>query len=126
MGLAVRGKTFAKLFENAAQGMVSLLYDPKKISTSKSAPIAVRAESWESLLVCWLNEVLFRIAVKGLRFKRFKVTGLQPFKLKAQGFGKKSGRKEKNLAREIKAATYYNLKIKKEKSGYFVRIVLDI
>ena len=126
VGLAVRGKTLPKLFENAALGMISLLFDSKKIKPKEAAPIAVRSVSWESLLVDWLDEVLFQITVKHWGFCQFKVERLKPFELKAAGFGEKLDRKEKTLAREIKAVTYHDLKIKKGKSGYSARIVLDI
>ncbi|OGR83686.1 MAG: hypothetical protein A2636_03785 [Elusimicrobia bacterium RIFCSPHIGHO2_01_FULL_64_10] len=125
IGLRVRGKTLAALFENAARGMTSLLAEMKGTGREKSANVRLSSDGPESLLVDWLGEILYKFTVKRAAYSRFKVTALSPRALSARLSGGRAGPGLRAL-REIKAVTYHGLKIKKMKEGYAADIIFDV
>lgn len=126
VGLAICGKSLADLFENAAQGMMSLLTNPEKFDSRKEIHFHLRSKSWESLLVDWLHEILYEFTVKRTGFSRFKIGKIEPFSLNAVGYGETIDSDRHSVLREIKAVTYHDLKIRKRNRRYSTRIILDI
>jgi SHS2 domain-containing protein len=86
--------------------------------------IEVQAEDRESLLVSWLNELLYIFDVERTIFKRFEVTELGETSLKAEGYGELLDQSRHSLRGGLKAATYHMLKIEKN-DGYSVRVIFD-
>jgi SHS2 domain-containing protein len=115
-----------RLFINAALGMLSLVTDLKNLGEKKKARISVRSDSWESLLVDWLNEILYRFTVRKTGFSKFEINKLLPFRIEAVGYGEEMDLNRHEVFREIKSVTYCDLKIKKLKGGYTVKIIFDI
>jgi len=84
--------------------------------------VELSAEDYESLLVAWLQELLYYTESEGLVFSEFKVELLDPPQLKAEVSGEKSER----LDKVIKAVTYHNLNIRQTNEGYETTIVFDV
>ncbi len=126
VGLGVRGKTMAALFQNAASGVTSFLTHPENLKAKKKAVIELKAESWESLLVDWLGEVLYHFTVRGTGSSRFKVKTMEPHSIRAECWGEKLNPKRHPVFHEIKAVTYHDLKIRKRQGHFLTRIILDI
>jgi SHS2 domain-containing protein len=59
IGIKVYGKNLQQLYENAAYGMFSLLLDLEKVRPDKKLKISVEGGDPESLLVNWLNELIY-------------------------------------------------------------------
>ena len=127
IGLKVRGRTLKEFFENAARGLFSILTDRKTINPKNAVikKIKVKGKDSESLLVNWLNELIYEAFKDKAVFYRFKADMRQNGALKADITGSKLREKDKFL-REIKAATYHNLAVKKLKTGYYAEIILDV
>lgn len=126
VGLRVRGKAMPDLFKSAAEGMNSLLTDPKKFRPIKEQVISLRSDTWESLLVEWLQEILYFFTVKRMAFSRFSITKIEAHSLNAVCRGEKIDLARHPVYREIKAVTYHNLRIRKSASGYMTEIIFDI
>ncbi|MBN1486925.1 MAG: archease [Anaerolineae bacterium] len=109
------------LFTTAARGMFQLLTGDVSIESSHQEFFSLAALDVETLLVDWLNELLYLNEVKGLVFDTFAFDKLSPTRLRAQIRGA--------LVREyinyIKAATFHNLEILKTEDGYETEIVFD-
>lgn len=110
-----------KLFEQAAFGMYSLsgthLYPDPRITRT----IELSADDAESLLVKYLNELLFMGEQYGLAFDTFE------FKFNDHNLqGVLHGAPMTEQGKEIKAVTYHNLAIQTGKRGLEVRIVFDV
>jgi SHS2 domain-containing protein len=125
IGLVIHGISMKELFANAAAGMFSLMTDTDKIKPVIKQEIELSAGDIESLLIDWLNELLYLLDVKQIVFGRFEITELTDNKLKAVCYGEKiNGRHE--IRREIKAATYHMLNLSKEGQGYKARVIFDL
>ncbi len=135
IGITVYGKTLEELFENAAYGMFSQMTDIEKVNPEEKVEVQVEGYDKESLLVNWLNELLYLSATKKMFFSQLKIKNFQEtcdsLKLNAEVKGEKINPKKHSLHLEIKAATYHNLKIKKIKrgdhlKGYQTTIFFDV
>ena len=90
--------------------------------TGETRRVEVAAGDYESLLVAWLQELLYFTESEELAFGEFHVESLTPTALRAEAAGGKSTR----LDKVIKAVTYHNLSIRRTAEGYETTIVFDV
>ena len=124
-GIVAYGTELDEAFANAAYAMFTLIADLEGVKEVVCRQIEVEAGDRESLLVSWLNELLYLFDVEGIIFKRFKVTELSESSLKAEGYGELIDKARHGLKAGVKAATYYMLRVEKD-NGYSVRVIFDV
>ncbi len=126
IGLVAYGRNLEEVFENAAEGMFSLIMDIDKVGDSFSCELRVESEDKEGLLVEWLNELLYISEVNEIILKMFKITYLEKDRfLTAKVYGEKVDLNRHQIKTEIKACTYHELKIKKDKV-WRAQVIFDI
>lgn len=118
----VRGKNLAQLFIHAALGLYSLVGMQIAPGSQLTRTIQLKAIDRESLLVAWLNELLYYHESEGLGFEQIKIEHLDETSLQA----KITGAPTRQWLKDIKAVTYHNLSIRDTESGLEVTIVLDV
>ena len=126
IGLSIFGDTVEQLFENAAYGLFDILCDLEQVTEIGAVDIDVQGDDRESLLINFLNELLYLQSVNGWLFRRINITFLEQKTVNATAWGEmyKAGTHE--LFHEIKCATYHNLHIREEKGQWRVDIVFDV
>ena len=117
------GKTLNQLFENAALGMMAVLkpsfYSQEKVSRD----ISLGSTDQSSLLVDFLNELLYQMDVNNEGYQQFKVDIIEEVNmLKTEAIGHPLNKFET----EVKAATYHNLEIRKAKGHLEAEVTFDI
>ena len=125
VGIIAYGASLNQAFANAARGLFSLITDLDDVEEALSKDIEVTAPDQESLLVAWLNELIYRFDVENILFNRFDVTQLDSTRLKARTYGEKVDSSRHKLKTGVKATTYHMLKVKKT-NGYQVQVLFDI
>lgn len=120
--LRVRGETLPELFVHAAQGMYHLLGAERMEEIVFVRSWTVKALDAESLLVEWLNELLYWTESKGELFDEFEIEEWGETQLRARTRGGPG----RTMKKQIKAATFHNLKIEKTDDGYETVIVFDV
>ena len=118
-------KVFAKgkkeLFENAMIAMFEAAqYKPLAGGEEKKEEIKISSFDFSSLLVDFLNEVLYLTETKKEVYQRAEFEELSETGLKARLWG----RELKTMGVNIKAATYHQLELKKGKEGFLEAIIL--
>jgi len=126
IGIRVYGKCLEELFENAAFAMFDTIADLEGLKGDIIKDIELTAPDYEELLIAWLDELLYLFYTKGIIFYKFTVEKLSRDFVKACAFGRDLKQNRNRLKTEIKAATYYNLKIIKTDDYYQVDIVFDV
>ena len=126
IGVRVFGKTLKELFENAAFAMFDILADLDGIKGEITQDFELTAPNHEELLISWLDELLYNFYAKNIIFYKFEVTELSEDVIKARAFGRSVSENRNRLKTEIKAATYYNLRIIKKDDYYEVEIIFDV
>jgi SHS2 domain-containing protein len=122
----IYGRTVSELFENAAYAMFDMMADISAMEPETAVKVELEAPDTESLLISWLNELLYRSYFKQVLFFDFHVITLEGNKLTAEAKGQKIFEDKERLRVEIKAATYHDLEIKETGSGYEITIVFDV
>lgn len=129
VGIIGIGKTLEESFQEAAKAMFKVMSNIAKVKDNDSVRIKVEAKDEEELFVEWLNELLAQIDLKRMMFSKFEVRikkSENRFVLTGKAYGEKINPKKHQLKTEVKAATYSQLKIKKEKNKYTSQCVVDV
>jgi SHS2 domain-containing protein len=125
VGIIAYGADLKQAFTNAARGLFSLITELDDIEEVTRRDIEVKAGDIESLLVAWLNELVYRFDTEGILFRRFEVSLLDDNHLRARGYGERVDSSRHKLKAGVKAATYHMLKVEKN-NGYRVQVIFDI
>lgn len=126
MGFVARGKTLSEAFEEAGKALFGFMVDLKEVKPKSKLKVSIEGGDYESLLFNWLNELLFLAEHHRMFFTRFKINYLTPERLEATIWGEKINPKRHRINNEVKACTYYLLKVEKNKEGYEVQAVCDV
>jgi len=126
IGIRAFGASETEVFENAAVGMFSLISDLEKIREDNDFNIEIEAEDRETLLVEWLNELIYLYDSQELLLKSFRITSLKETALRGIAYGEHIDPSRHDLNADIKAATYHMLKIKKGPDGWIAEIIFDV
>jgi len=126
IGITAYGQDLAELMANAACGMLTLIADPQTVNSTLTAKIELEERDDVTLLVVWLNTLLYELDVNRLLFREFDIVMSGPTKLSAVCRGEKLDTAKHRLVREVKAATYHNLNISEENGIYSASIIFDI
>jgi SHS2 domain-containing protein len=110
------------LFVQAGQGLYALVKAELVTVPRVSRRLELRALDYESLLIAWLNELLFLHESENLGFDEWDITDLDPQHLLATLRGAALQAWEK----DVKAATYHNLSIVATAKGLEATVVLDV
>ena len=125
IGIIAYGRVINEAFANAARAMFSLITELDKVGENEYRDIELTTPDQESLLVNFLNELIYLFDVENILFKRFDITKLSNTSLKARSYGQKADIHRHELKTGIKAATYHMLKIEKN-NGIRVQVLFDI
>ena len=118
----VRGKNLGELFIQAAWGLYALVEMQLAPAPKTTRLIQLKGIDRESLLVAWLNELLYFHESEGLGFEGLEIEHLDEISLQA----KVTGAPTQQWLKDIKAVTYHNLAIRETESGLEVTLVLDV
>ncbi len=125
IGIVAYGADLKESFANAALALFSLIADLDNVGEGFRQELEVTAEDEESLLVQWLNELIYLFDVEYLIFKRFEIADFTPTRLRAICYGERVDPLRHKLKTGVKAATYHMLKV--EKGGdHKVQVILDV
>jgi len=119
------GADMKQAFANAARALFSLITELEDVEEVMHRDIELTAPDQESLLVGWLNELIYLFDAENIIFKRFDITRLSNTHLKARSYGHKVDSSKHQLKTGVKAATYHMLKVDKD-GGCRVQVLFDI
>ena len=119
--LEVWAPSLEALLEQAARGMYALARTRLKPEPRVTRTFTLPFEDPETLLVDFLNELLYLEEVEGLGFDTFHLR-LQNGELKVQV----EGAPIEGMEKLIKAATFHNLRIEQRPEGWWATVVFDV
>jgi SHS2 domain-containing protein len=126
IGIRVKGKDLKDLFKNAGLAIfrISARKQFTKSKTHTSISIKQKADNLEESFINWLNELLSLSSAKGLIFHDIRINKLEGNSLEAVAVG--SDISNYKVHTEIKAATYHELKINQDLSGWQAEVIFDV
>jgi tRNA nucleotidyltransferase (CCA-adding enzyme) len=126
--IGIRGiaPTLEQAFEQTAVAMTAVITNPDQVSASKAVSIRCQAPDKEMLLLDWINELVYEMAVQGLLFKYFQVA-IHEGKLSATAIGEPVDRQKHQPAVEIKGATFTELRVYQQPdSSWVAQCIVDV
>ncbi len=126
IGFRAWGGTPEELFANAALALEAIACETDRVEPRQAYPIAAQGDDWESLLVAWLNEVLYYLDGKGVVMKRFDVRRAAPPEASGEGWGEPRDAARHRPKLVVKGVTYHQLEVKQEDGRWTARVFLDI
>ncbi len=120
--IRVWGKTKEALFQEAVLAMMSILASCSALADQPklNRTVKVKASDSETLLVDFLNEVLYLTQTEKAVFDKIKISKLTDTEI----IGELSGKKVERFGEDIKAATYHNLDVHQNRDGVWEAIIL--
>ncbi|MGB2755371.1 MAG: archease [Phycisphaerae bacterium] len=132
VGLEVRGESLADLLETAARAVFSIMLDegPHEVAVEAdvaAAPDPSLGDDAAELVVCWLQELLYRFEMEHLVPLEFDFAEAGPARVRARvGFGRFDPKRHR-AGTEVKAVTYHELAVRAEPGGtWSARMILDV
>jgi SHS2 domain-containing protein len=126
IGIRAFGETLGELFANAAWGVQDIAFDAGAIQPHTTFQLSAAGEDTESLLVNWLNEVIFYVDARHTGFSDFDVRFPSEGTVAATAWGEKRDLRKHPARLVVKAATYHLLRVAERNDGWMAEVYLDI
>ncbi|MHB1382262.1 MAG: archease [Thermoleophilia bacterium] len=126
IGIRAYGSTREEAFENDAVGMFSLIGDLGSVNPVDEYSITVEADDIETLLVEWLNELLYLYDSSSVLLSRFTVQELGETLMRGTAFGETLDSARHHPETDIKAVTYHMLRLRRLNGAWSAEVVFDI
>jgi SHS2 domain-containing protein len=124
------GSNLEEAFESAGMAFTDVMTTLETVEAKTQASFVVEGQDEEALLYSWLEELLLEFELKQLLFSRFEVSKItktnEGFNLTAKAWGETYDPARHVSKVGVKAATYHQMQIIKEKDGVVLRFLLDI
>src|SRR5438067_12132905 len=118
IGFRAHATTLPGLFANSAQALVYLILDPSRIELYEELQFGADASDYESLIVNWLNEVLYVTDSKRLALGSFEISKLNETQVGCVARGELRDPVKHPAKLVVKAVTYHQLKIAHTSDGW--------
>lgn len=123
----VEADSLEELFIESFYGWLNSVVENINLNTESVIEISLSADSFEQLLVDFLNEVNFLLTVKKILCIKVESLEIDKENISLKVLMKTQNLKDESILKEeIKSVTYHQMEIKKEKGKYYVRVVFDI
>jgi len=114
------------IFVAGARALLEVLTDPQKVEPRENRSIALAADDNESLLVAWLNELIYLFETQAMLFSEFEVNIRPGPNLEAVVRGEPRDPARHPVEAVVKAATFQDLAIRRAGDGWETKIVFDV
>lgn len=128
LAIKAYGKTLKESFENSASAVCNAISDTKKIDEQEIKLVKKKSDNINMLLYEFLEEILFLHDSENLIFKRIIVDELDEKNnsISAIFYGETFDAKKHVPKAHIKAITYFDMQIKKEKNEFVIKFIADV
>jgi len=126
--IEVTAKDLKEAFSVAADAEINLTLDQDKVEEKEEKEFSANGKDIHYLLFSWLEEIPFVLITEGFAIKRleFDIEENNGYKINAKAFGETLDVKKHNFKVEIKAPTFYDMEIRQNDGGVYMRFLLDL
>ncbi len=126
VGFRAWGNSLEDVFGNCAQALLSIILDASNVDESERCQIDAEGSDLESLLVNWLNEVLYYVDTRRLVFNSFAIHFGESCKLSCEASGEKRTPAKHPVRVSVKAVTYHQLRLSKSGEQWIAEVFVDV
>ncbi len=123
----VTAKDLKEAFSVTADAVIDITLDQDKVEEKEEKEFSAQGKDLRYLLFSWLEEITFVLITEGFAIRRIKFDILENdgYTINARAYGEPLDFKKHNFKVEIKAPTFYEMKIE-QNDGVFMRFLLDL
>lgn len=129
LGIEASAACLDELFVECLRALTDCMTRLDRIATHEARTVSLQAPDLERLLVQWLSEAIYRHEAEGLVFAEASVevgrdeTG---WRLTGELRGEEFDAERHGLKTLVKAVTYHQLRVRRQKRGWQARVILDL
>lgn len=123
----VLAKNLKEAFAVTANAVINITLDQDKVEEREIKEFTAKGKDLRYLLFSWLEELTFVLITEGFAIKRveFDINEKNGYSIMAKAYGEPLDFQKHNFKVEIKAPTFYEMKIE-QNDGVFFRFLLDL
>ncbi len=126
IGIRGTGDSPEQAFEEGAMALMAVICSPEKVQPQECIEIECEADEKDLLFADWINTLVYEMDIRKWVFSRFEVR-IEKHKLIGKAWGEPTDTNRHELAVEVKAATFMELKAYKNNDGqWVVQCVVDV
>jgi SHS2 domain-containing protein len=118
----VRGRDLKELFTRAAQALFRIEAQRRIAARWVDRQVEVEGFDRESLLVNWLNEILYLAETRRETYTGVEIHQICDRRLRATLKGQPGGRRR----RLVKAVTFHGLRVREGRQGLETEVIVDV
>ncbi len=126
LGFRAYGNSLEELFARCGQALLSIILDPSDIRREQQWELRAEGDDIESLLVNWLNEVLYYVDTKRAAFNVFSVSFPTRVQLTCTAWGELRDAFRHPVRLSVKAVTYHQLKVLQKEEVWVAEVYVDV
>lgn len=123
------GESLEEAFSNSGLCLFNIITDIDKVETKLEKEIEIKSEDKESLLFDFLSEFLYIFDTENFIFSKIDTKideDRKNLKLKAISKGEKFNPNKHSIKSEVKAVSYFDMKIEEKDGKWMCQVVLDL
>ena len=128
--IEVTAKDLKEAFLVTSDAVINLTLDQSKVEEKDQREFTANGKDVEYLLFNWIEEITFVLITEGFAIKKIEFDieqdDREEYRIKAKAFGEPLVFKKHNFKVEIKAPTFYDMEIREDDKGVFMRFLLDL
>lgn len=125
-GIRAEGRTLSEVAVGLAEGLRELLVEDSRIELKEARPLALTAADAASLMLVWLQELLYWFSSEGFVPAAFALDEVTPTSLRGTVRGEWFDPARHQQGREVKAITRHHLRVEPRGSGWQGEVIVDI
>ena len=126
IGIRGIGESLEQAFEEGATALMAVICTPEKVDPAEQIQIQCTADDNDLLFADWINALIYEMDVRKMLFSRFEVQ-IDNHQLTAAAWGEKADPDKHELAVEVKAATFMELKVYENSINQWIaQCVVDV
>jgi SHS2 domain-containing protein len=118
------GKDMNEVFKNSALALKEAICGKIKVKETKEKMVKAEGRDFESLLYIFLEQILYLLDAENFLISNVKEIEIKNLRLRAKIVGDRASNYK--FTNAVKAVTYNEMFIKKEKGNWISQVVLDV
>ena len=125
IGIRGFGETFLNALESVSYGMFDYICNTEKIEEEIERHIEINAKEKEDQVILFLNKLIYLFETEHFIPVKYELTQFTNQTIHAVLHGAILDPSKNEVNSEVKAATYHNLKIKKDRE-WMIEVIVDV
>jgi SHS2 domain-containing protein len=126
IGLRVAAPTAEDAFIAAGEGMFDIMVNRERVDRRRTITSEATADAHDTLLVAWLEELLYRYEIERFVPRTIAVQELTPRRIRSELTGDRLDPSIHETGVQIKAVTYHRLRAEETDAGFEIEVIFDI